>query len=36
METMHELYDARKKRVADAVKLIEPDRIPLVPCLLCE
>jgi len=31
METMHGLYNARKKRVADAVKLIEPDRIPLVP-----
>ena len=31
METMHGLYNARKKRVEDAVKLIEPDRIPLVP-----
>ena len=31
METTQELYDARLKRVADAVKLKEPDRIPIVP-----
>jgi hypothetical protein len=29
---MQELYDARLKRVADAVQLKEPDRVPIVPC----
>jgi len=31
MANMQELYDARLKRVADAVQLKEPDRIPIVP-----
>ncbi|GHU64605.1 hypothetical protein AGMMS49983_10670 [Clostridia bacterium] len=31
MPNTQELYDARIKRVADAVQLIEPDRIPIVP-----
>ena len=28
---MQELYDARIKRVSDAVRLVEPDRVPIVP-----
>jgi uroporphyrinogen-III decarboxylase len=32
MSDNQELYDARLKRVSDAVKLIEPDRVPIVPC----
>ncbi|MDR0376544.1 MAG: hypothetical protein LBH70_01995 [Spirochaetaceae bacterium] len=31
MENMQELYDARLKRVSDAVQLKEPDRVPIVP-----
>ena len=31
MEDMQKKYDAKLKRVADAVKLVEPDRIPIVP-----
>ncbi|MCL1896946.1 MAG: hypothetical protein FWG03_10425 [Clostridiales bacterium] len=31
MPDMQETYDARLKRVADAVQLKEPDRIPIVP-----
>jgi uroporphyrinogen-III decarboxylase len=31
MADMQELYDTRLKRVADAVQLKEPDRIPIVP-----
>jgi len=29
--TLQHLYDARLKRVSDAVRLIEPDRVPIVP-----
>jgi hypothetical protein len=35
METIQEQYDARLKRVADAVQLKEPDRVPLVPVFQC-
>jgi uroporphyrinogen-III decarboxylase len=31
MADMQEQYDARRKRVADAVQLKEPDRVPIVP-----
>ena len=31
MSDMQELYDARLKRVAEAVRLEEPDRVPIVP-----
>ena len=31
MSDMQEIYDARVKRVADAVQLREPDRVPIVP-----
>jgi len=33
MADMQEIYDARIKRVADAVQLKEPDRVPIVPFL---
>jgi len=35
MADMQEQYDARLKRVADAVQLREPDRVPIVPVFQC-